>query len=106
VADRLLNKLFSKLFLFLLQRKSNCILQAYLLQKKIGGELVFIPTKREYKWPWHFPHAFVRTRTGLEIEYVPEAKTLGDYPKPFFIGHLKVRHTASCPCSECKKEKS
>jgi len=86
-------------------QRSNCIFQAVRLWKKLGGELVFIRTKREYKWPWKFPHAFVRTRTGLEIEYVPNDKTLGDFPKPFFIGRLKVRHTATCPCDECKQHK-
>jgi len=78
---------------------------AFRLWNKLGGELVFIHTKRDYKWPWKFPHAFVRTRTGLEIEYVPNAKTLGDYPQPFFIGRLKVRHTQTCPCAECKEHK-
>ncbi len=75
-------------------RWSNCWIEGikiWLRHYTAGAKLIFIATKRHYKWPVKAPHCYVELPSGKEIEFVPNKDTLGNYPSPLFKGHLQER---------------
>jgi len=49
-------------------------------------------TKHEHRWPCFKYHVFVTPRWVIEKyaeSYVPDKKTLGDWPCPLFRGFIK-----------------
>lgn len=70
---------------------SNCWIEAFRLQRALGGSVVMIPTKRDYRWRYKAPHAYWLSECGRwKIEFIPIKETLGDWPFPLFTGAYKV----------------
>lgn len=76
---------------------SNCQREAKHLYRKLGGKLVYVPTKREYKWP-KVSHAYWESEDGeWRIEFLPlvckdndSPDALGNYPMPYFPGYYEL----------------